>query len=300
MEFFIIQLLILYIYIHKQKEIISTMPPLPSDFTDVTLARNTRTRLDFGITGNDVKGPVKRQAESLDLTPTMKRKRFQCFTSTPKPEVTTFSPISSIIQAVDKLSTESDLIADGSRVNILPTIPGKHSDLSAISPETMSDVLDGVYDSSVDKVTVIDCRYPYEFGGGHIKGAVNLFTKESIKQFIQETVTSPTNNHVLIFHCEFSSERGPKMYRHLRALDRDLNKDNYPRLNFPEIYLLEGGYKAFFNTNKEQCFPQTYKPMLHKEHRDDLRHFRVKSKSWSAGDRPRKTSDIGKGLRLRF
>ncbi|XP_060573389.1 M-phase inducer phosphatase 1-like [Ruditapes philippinarum] len=300
MEFFIIHLLILYIYIHKQKEIISTMPPLPSDFTDVTLARNTRTRLDFGITANDVKGPVKRQAESLDLTPTLKRRRFHCFTSTPKPEVTTLSPISSIIQAVDKLSTESDLIADGSRVNILPTIPGKHSDLSAISPETMSDVLDGVYDSSVDKVTIIDCRYPYEFGGGHIKGAVNLFTKESIKQFIQETVTSPTNNHVLIFHCEFSSERGPKMYRHLRALDRDLNKDNYPRLNFPEIYLLEGGYKAFFNTNKEQCFPQTYKPMLHKEHRDDLRHFRVKSKSWSAGDRPRKTSDIGKGLRLRF
>ena len=135
-----------------------------------------RTRLDFGITANDVKGPVKRQAERLDLTPTLKRRRFQCFTSTPKPEVTTFSPISSIIQAVDKLSTESDLIADGSRVNILPTIPGKHSDLSAISPETMSDVLDGVYDSSVDKVTIIDCRYPYEFGGGHIK--VN--SKESL------------------------------------------------------------------------------------------------------------------------
>ena len=38
-------------------------------------------------------------------------------------------------------------------------------------------------------------------------------------------------------------------YRFLRSLDRDLNKDNYPRLNFPEIYLLEGGYKAFFYTN---------------------------------------------------
>ncbi|XP_060604499.1 M-phase inducer phosphatase 1-like [Ruditapes philippinarum] len=250
--------------------------------------------------GNEVKECVKRHSDTHDFTPTLKRRRFQCFTSTPKPEVTTLSPISSIIQAVDKLSTESDLIADGSRVNILPTIPGKHSDLSAISPETMSDVLDGVYGRSVDKVTIIDCRYPYEFEGGHIKGAVNLYTKESIKQFLQITVTAPTINHVLVFHCEFSSERGPKMYRHLRSLDRDLNKDNYPRLDFPEIYLLEGGYKAFFNAHKEQCFPQTYKPMMHKEHREDLRHFRVKSKSWSADDRSRKLEISGSGLRLRF
>jgi len=25
-----------------------------------------------------------------------------------------------------------------------------------------------------------------------------------------------------------------------------MNKDHYPRLNFPEIYLLEGGYKNFY------------------------------------------------------
>ena len=26
--------------------------------------------------------------------------------------------------------------------------------------------------------TIIDARYPYEFRGGHIKGAVNLYTKD--------------------------------------------------------------------------------------------------------------------------
>ena len=36
-----------------------------------------------------------------------------------------------------------------------------------------------------------------------------------------------------------------------------------------------------------QCLPQTYKPMLHKDHAADLRHFRGKSKSWTAGERPR-------------
>ncbi|WAQ94234.1 hypothetical protein MAR_006705 [Mya arenaria] len=36
-------------------------------------------------------------------------------------------------------------------------------------------------------------------------------------------------------------------YRFLRAQDRMLNNDSYPRLNFPEVYLLQGEYKAFFN-----------------------------------------------------
>ena len=104
---------------------------------------------------------VKRPLESVNFSPDGKRRCFRGFTSTPKSE--------SVKQAVDKLSTESDLVADGSRANVLPTIPGKHSDLSAISPETMSGVLDGSYDHQIDKVTIIDCRYPYEFEGGHIK-----------------------------------------------------------------------------------------------------------------------------------
>ncbi|XP_053388571.1 M-phase inducer phosphatase 1-like [Mercenaria mercenaria] len=259
--------------------------------------------------GNDVKKSLKRRTEPLDLIPTMKKRRFQHFTTKLKSNsnsvAATLSPLSSIIQAVEKLSTGSDLVADGSRVNILPTISGKHSDLSTISPETTSDVLNGVYNNRLDRATIIDCRYPYEFEGGHTKGAINLYTKDAVQKFLQETVTSSTTNHVLIFHCEFSTERGPKMYRFLRSLDREINKDNYPRLNFPEIYLLEGGYienirKAFFYTCKEQCFPQTYKPMLHKEHKDELRHFRVKSKSWSAGDIPRQSVITGTGMRLRF
>lgn len=63
-------------------------------------------------------------------------------------------------------------------------------------------------------------------------------------------------------------------------------------------------YVLWFFSFQDQCFPQIYVPMLHQEHVDDLRHFRVKSKSWAAGDKPRHRSRLsksaGSSLRLTF
>ncbi len=87
---------------------------------------------------------------------------------------------------------------------------------------------------------------------------------------------------IMIFHCEFSSERGPGLLRFLRNQDRSLNANSYPNLYYPELYLLEGGYKSFYETFKAYCDPQTYKPMHHSEHTHDLKHFRAKAKSWEA------------------
>ena len=51
-----------------------------------------------------------------------------------------FAAVSSerIVSALDRLTSDEDLVADGSRVYSLPTIPGKHKDLKAISPDTVS------------------------------------------------------------------------------------------------------------------------------------------------------------------
>ena len=38
--------------------------------------------------------------------------------------------------------------------------------------------------------------------------------------------------------------------RFLRNEDRQLNKDSYPKLNYPEVYLLHGGYKDFYSFKK--------------------------------------------------
>ncbi|XP_033756501.1 uncharacterized protein LOC117339170 [Pecten maximus] len=116
--------------------------------------------------------------------------------------------------------------------------------------------------------------------------AENLFTHDHIKDLLTSRTCAEGERHILIFHCEFSSERGPKMF--LRNKDRELNNDRYPFLNFPEVYLLNDGYKCFYQTHKELCEPMSYKPMLHENHVDDLRHFRSKSKSWCAGSKNRK------------
>lgn len=54
----------------------------------------------------------------------------------------------------------------------------------------------------------------------------------------------PDRRVVLVFHCEFSSERGPRMCRFVRERDRALN--DYPKLHYPELYVLKDGYKDFF------------------------------------------------------
>jgi len=51
---------------------------------------------------------------------------------------------------------------------------------------------------------------------------------------------------LIIFHCEFSQKRGPRAFRTLRNKDREFNARNWPHLDFPEIYMLEEGYCAFY------------------------------------------------------
>ena len=46
--------------------------------------------------------------------------------------------------------------------------------------------------------------------------------------------------------CNMSNNIIENRSRFLRNIDRDMNTENYPNLNYPEIYLLKDGYKSFF------------------------------------------------------
>ncbi|XP_023655703.1 M-phase inducer phosphatase 2 [Paramormyrops kingsleyae] len=181
-----------------------------------------------------------------------------------------------------------ELIGDFSKRFVLPTVEGKHQDLKYITVEMMATALDGQFDHVVERLIVIDCRYPYEFEGGHIKGAINLHQEEELDEFFLKQPITPScldKRVLLIFHCEFSSERGPRMCRYLRERDRLLNP--YPSLHYPELYVLKGGYKEFYKEFQAQCEPQAYRPMIHEDFKEDLRRFRLKSRTW-AGERSKR------------
>lgn len=187
--------------------------------------------------------------------------------------------------------SEPELIGDLSKSYALPLMEGRHRDLKSISSNTVARLLNGEFDDQVASYRIIDCRYPYEFEGGHIMGAKNLYTHEQIlEEFLsaqqtelqqQQNADAGNKRNIIIFHCEFSSERGPKMSRFLRSLDRERNTNAYPALHYPEIYLLHNGYKEFFETQSEMCQPNAYRPMLEPAFNEAYRHFRAKSKSWN-------------------
>lgn len=58
---------------------------------------------------------------------------------------------------------------------------------------------------------------------------------------------------ILVFHCEFSQRRGPSLWKTLRELDRNINVEKYPKLFFPEMYVLEKGFSSFFERFPDLC-----------------------------------------------
>uniref|UniRef100_A0A672JWB8 M-phase inducer phosphatase n=2 Tax=Sinocyclocheilus grahami TaxID=75366 RepID=A0A672JWB8_SINGR len=182
----------------------------------------------------------------------------------------------------------SNVTGDFTKAPALPTVEGKHQELKYITPDIMVKAMNGQYSDLVERLFVIDCRYPYEYEGGHIKGALNLHQENQIEdRFLKSPILPecPEKRVLLVFHCEFSSERGPRMCRYVRQRDRFLNE--YPNLHYPELYILKGGYKDFFPLHKSVCEPQAYRPMHHEDFKEDLRKFRLKSRTW-AGERSKR------------
>ncbi|KAJ4207953.1 m-phase inducer phosphatase [Fusarium falciforme] len=133
-----------------------------------------------------------------------------------------------------------------------------------ITRETLVDVLDGKYCEQFDQKMVIDCRFEYEYDGGHIDGAVNYNDKDLLTRQLFDTPMS--GRVLLIFHCEYSAHRAPLMARHVRSEDRTVNAESYPKLTYPEVYILDGGYSGFFAEHRGRCYPQEYVEMSDENH----------------------------------
>lgn len=73
----------------------------------------------------------------------------------------------------------------------------------------MANLLQGKY--NYQKIVILDCRYDYEYNGGHIRGAVNINKVEELDEMYYNFLNS-SKEICFVFYCEFSSIRGPSMY----------------------------------------------------------------------------------------
>ncbi|XP_048842661.1 cell division cycle 25 homolog d [Brienomyrus brachyistius] len=220
---------------------------------------------------------------------------------------------------------DRNLIGDFSKPHLLVAGGADHRDLRGISAQTMASLLLGQYSGVVESCLIIDCRYPYEYLGGHIMGAVNLHSEDQLQEALflnpapflgrqdcchtscvvsatppitwspgtregqsekalqdlpldgAQSSDASSPRKLVVFHCEFSSQRGPRLCRYLRKLDRCLNV--YPELLYPELYILEGGYKDFHSHFPGLCNPPGYVPMRHRDFKDQLRRFQKKRRT---------------------
>ncbi|KAI9658870.1 MAG: cell division cycle- protein [Trizodia sp. TS-e1964] len=141
---------------------------------------------------------------------------------------------------------------------------GQPDCLPRISRETLVDVLEGRFTHHYEQTLIVDCRFEYEYDGGHIEGAVNFNDKKLLSRKLFEPAVAPKT--LLVFHCEYSAHRAPIMAKFIRQHDRTVNGHRYPALTYPEVYILDGGYSSFFSNYQSRCYPQNYVEMDSKEH----------------------------------
>lgn len=99
-----------------------------------------------------------------------------------------------------------------------------------------------------DQIYILDARYPYEFNGGHIRSAKNVFYRAHLRKIFKMCANKKI---CLICHCEYSQNRGPSLFQMIRSYDRECNC--YPNLSIPEMYVLDGGYRQFFEKYPSLC-----------------------------------------------
>lgn len=59
-------------------------------------------------------------------------------------------------------------------------------------------------------LVIVDTRYPYEFEGGHLANALNVYRLDQLEELFFDIPSKRGDQMTIVFHCEYSSERGLK------------------------------------------------------------------------------------------
>lgn len=117
--------------------------------------------------------------------------------------------------------------------------------------------------STGNELFIIDCRFPREFNEGHINNSLNIYDFKGLFEFLKHLLMSDRNKITqfkIVFYCEFSQYRSPKLSKFVRKLDRLVNIKYWPYLIYPDLFILNGGIYKFQENNKDLMTGQ-YKSM---------------------------------------
>ena len=234
-------------------------------------------------------------------------------------------------------------------------------------------LLRGDYSDTVDKYTIVDCRYPYEYEGGHIEvrmspphlvhvlgcephllhhlytrahGRLLLISGRSLPFWITSSPPQPTprktrgklsfsivNSHprgdlkclcsfvrlvpCLVIHtirisCTIHVSLIPVLWLSAGVVSQEKLIGNRMAWNFPLSTILSSTYwrvatrpsmstilwvdykwthctlplwlSLSLSLFQQMCTPQAYRLMVDEQHKEQLKHFQKRSKSWNGGD----------------
>ena len=123
-----------------------------------------------------------------------------------------------------------------------------HPDTPTISCHRLAEIIENP--SSYDQIIILDARFQYEFNGGHIIGARNIINSNQIADIYNNCSGKKT---CLICYCEFSQGRSPTLFKMIRSYDRNQHINDYPNLTIPNLYVLESGYRSFYDNYPSLC-----------------------------------------------
>ncbi|PIC52288.1 hypothetical protein B9Z55_002457 [Caenorhabditis nigoni] len=250
------------------------------DEDDVFLQQNQSSSQHFNTSTSTFAPPAPRTATSLwDLAPPTPLERKSSDTSA---NGSFLERPKQMLRAMSVGVIDHDLPATLEVKYTLPAVdkPQKASQaFRSISPKTLLSEFQRLGDDFHKTYMIVDCRFPFEYKGGHVKGAINVFRHDKIKStFFPEDLTFCSfPKRIPIFYCEFSQKRGPAMAHAVRSIDRVRNELRYPHVEYPEMYLLDYGYKSLWNLAecREICEPRSYIPMNHSLYSSEFRSARL-------------------------
>lgn len=113
-------------------------------------------------------------------------------------------------------SNEPGLNLDTMKIPYFTESGASRTSLKIITSGTFREMLHGYYHNrktKPGKLVIIDCRHPYEYQGGHFNGAINIASPSDLNEYFKHDKyydgIGDDDNTIFVFHCEFSSSRGP-------------------------------------------------------------------------------------------